>query len=59
MAKTEPFLVRMEPELAEQVRARAKEKGLSMNEWLNRAIKAALASQAKGLTITTITKVEI
>lgn len=58
MSKSEAFLMRMEPEMADQVRARAKEKGLSMNEWLNRAVKAGLVMQNKSLTVTVTTKME-
>lgn len=58
MAKTEALLMRMEPEMAEKVRARAQEKGLSINEWLNRAVHAALVSKERSLLVTVTTRME-
>lgn len=44
-------------EIATQIQDRADTAGISVNEWLNRAITYALASKTTDYTITVTTKV--
>jgi predicted HicB family RNase H-like nuclease len=52
-------LLRLEADLYEKVKVRAEEKGLSMNEWLNRAIDYAIVRAAPSMTVTETKKVDL
>jgi len=43
MARTQRRLLYLTPEVNEQVKIRAEQRGVSVNEWLNLAIKHALS----------------
>lgn len=57
MNDTTRITVRLPPELHAEATLRAQDKGMSINEWIVRALTYALT--AKGATLTYVTKVEI
>jgi hypothetical protein len=62
MARTQRRLLYLTPEVEEMVKARAAARGVSINEWLNLAIKHALSGKSAVQiveTTTTQTKAEL
>ena len=52
---TEQIPFRTDEDTAKAIKKRAREKDLSMNEWLNRAVKASLAQKQGGKLVYTQT----
>lgn len=50
---------RLRPGLHEEIKLRAEATGLSVNEWINRAIEYALAAKSPNMTVTETRKVNL
>lgn len=54
------FLLRLRPDLHNQVKERADYLGISINEWINRAVeKALIDAPGASLTVTETRKVQL